>query len=142
LGDLIGEGDALIAQVLKAFEIIDVLLDLWGFVGRDVAVEFFAFVEALQIEIRALGHCFAALFLGKNLAAESAAPQAVNGLELGHESLTMRGKLFDCVWHGSYYIYIDIICHKKTRLQKAFIALGYFPVTHPMRTIRPNRASS
>ena len=121
----------MIAQVLKAFKIIDVLLDLWGFVGRDVAVEFFAFVEALPIEIRALGHRFAALFPGENLAAESAAPQAVNGLELDDESLTLGGKLFDGVWRGSYYIYIDIIRHKKTRQQKAFIALGYFPVTHP-----------
>src|ERR1039458_1570033 len=52
-------------------------------------------------------------------------------LELDDESLTLGGKLFDGVWHGSYYIYIDIIRHKKTRQQKAFIALGCFPVTHP-----------
>jgi hypothetical protein len=114
LSDLIGNGDALIAQLLKAFKVLDVLLDLMGFVGGDVAVEFFAFVEALQIEIRTLGHRFAVLFPGKHLAAESAAPQAVNGLELGNESLTPRGKLFDGIWHGFNYIYIDIICNEKT----------------------------
>lgn len=63
LGDFIGKGDTLVAQLLEAFEVIDLLLYLLGFVGRNVVIELLAFVGALQIEIGALCYGLIPLFL-------------------------------------------------------------------------------
>jgi hypothetical protein len=100
LRDLVGEGDALVAQLLEALEIIDVLADLGSFVRGDVAVELFAFMKGLQIKIGALGNGFIAPLFGKNLLAESATPEAINRFEFTEESFSLCGELFDGVWHG------------------------------------------
>lgn len=98
---MIGDGDALVAQLLETFEIINVLADLWSLVRRNVSVELLALMKALQIKIGALGHGFIARFPGKNLLTESAAPQAVNRLEFTEKSVSLRGELFKGVWNGS-----------------------------------------
>jgi hypothetical protein len=97
---LIGKGDALVAQLLETFKIIHVMADFLGFVRRNVSVELLALMKALQIKIGALGHGFIARFPGKNLLAESAAAQAVNGFEFREESVSLCGELFNGVWHG------------------------------------------
>jgi len=96
---LVGEGDALVAQLLEALEIINVLADLGSFVGGNVAVELFAFMVGLQIKIGALGNGFIAPLFGKNLLAERATPEAINGFEFGDESFSLSGELFDGVGH-------------------------------------------
>jgi len=100
LRDLVGNGNALVAQLLESLEIIDVLADLLSLVSGNVAVELFAFVKGLQIKIGTLGKGFIALCFGKNLLAKSAAPEAVNRLKFTEESFTLCGELFDSVSHG------------------------------------------
>ena len=98
--ELVGDGNALVAQLLEALEIVGVLAHLLSLVSRNVAVELFAFMKALQIKIGTMCDGFIALFLGKNLLAESAAPEAINRLEFFDESFSLCGELFDGVWHG------------------------------------------
>jgi hypothetical protein len=101
LRNLVGDGNALVAQLLEALEIIGMLADLLSLVSRNVAVELFAFMKPLQIKIGTLCNGFIALFLGKNLLAESAAPEAINRLEFSDESFSLCGELFNGVWHGA-----------------------------------------
>lgn len=100
LRDLVSDGDALVAQLLEALEIIDVLADLWSFVRGNMAVELFAFVKGLQIKVRTLGNDFITPLFGKNLLAEGATPEAINGFEFIDEGFPLCGELFDSVWHG------------------------------------------
>ena len=83
MGELVGNGDTLVGQVLKPFEVVDLLLDLPGLCGGHALAELFALMIALKDEIRPLGMVLAGLFPGVGLPAQTTAAEAVEGLELG-----------------------------------------------------------
>lgn len=56
LGDLIGDADALVGQILEPFEIFHMLSDFLSFACGNVGIELLAFVKALQIEIGPKGN--------------------------------------------------------------------------------------
>jgi hypothetical protein len=85
----------LVGQGLELFEIIDLLLDPLSRWGGDTLTELAACMEALQDEVRTLGHRPSVLLFSENLAAESAPPQTVNGLQLGQESLSFGRESVD-----------------------------------------------
>jgi hypothetical protein len=91
LSDLIGKLNALTNQFLEMFVIINVLLDLRSFVSWDAAVKLLTVAEALQNEVRALGHKLLTLLFLVDLAAESAASQAVDRSKLNEERLALGG---------------------------------------------------
>jgi hypothetical protein len=83
----------LVGQGLELFEIVDLLLDPFRRRGGNALAELSASLEALQDEVGALGHSTSVLLLCENLAAETAAPQTVDGLELGQKSLSLGREL-------------------------------------------------
>jgi len=85
----------LVGQSLELFEIVDLLLNPLGRWGRDALAELSASLEALQDKVGALGHGTSILLSGENLAAESAPPQTVNGLELGQKNISLGRELVD-----------------------------------------------
>jgi len=85
----------LVGQDLELFEIVDLFLDPFGRWGGDALAKLSASLEALQDEVGALGDGTSVLLFCENLAAESASPQTVNGLELGQKSLSLGRELVD-----------------------------------------------
>jgi hypothetical protein len=85
----------LVGQSLELFEIVDLFLDSFSRWGGDALTELSASLEALQDEIGAVGHGPSGLLFCENLATESAAPQTVDGLELGHQGISLGRKLVD-----------------------------------------------
>jgi hypothetical protein len=85
----------LVGQSLELFEMVDLLLNPLGRWGRDALAELSASLEALQDKVGALGHGTSILLFCENLAAESAPPQTVNGLELGQKNISLGRELVD-----------------------------------------------
>jgi hypothetical protein len=85
----------LVGQGLELFEIVDLLLDPLGRWGRNALAELPASLEALQDEVGALGHGTSVLLFCENLAAESAPPQTVNGLELVQKRISLDRESVD-----------------------------------------------
>jgi len=100
LGHLIGDGNALVGQLLESFEVADVLLDLGGLAGGHTPAELFAFVKPLEDEIGALSEGLAIPPFGVNLAAEAAPAEAVDALKLGQKRSALGGELINRIWHG------------------------------------------
>jgi hypothetical protein len=71
----------------------DLLLDPFSRWGGNALAELSASLEALQNEVGALGHGTSVLLFCENLAAESAPPQTVNGLELGQKGIPLGREL-------------------------------------------------
>ena len=85
----------MVGQSLEPFEIIDLLLDPFSRWGGDALAELSASLEALQDKVGALGHGTSILLSCENLAAESAPPQTVNGLELSQQSIPLGRESVD-----------------------------------------------
>ena len=85
----------MVGQSLELFEIVDLFLDPFSRWGGDTLAELPASLEALQDEVGALGHGTSVLLFCENLAAESAPPQTVNGLELSQESISLGRESVD-----------------------------------------------
>jgi len=85
----------LVGQGLELFEIVDLLLDPFSRWGGDALAELSASLEALQDKVGALGHGTSILLSCENLAAESAPPQTVNGLELRQKNISLGRELVD-----------------------------------------------
>jgi len=100
LGHLIGDGNALVGQLLESFEVADVLLDLGGLAGGDTPAELFAFVKPLKEEIGALGMGLPVPLLGVGLATEAAAAEAVDRLKLGQKRSALGDELIHWIGHG------------------------------------------
>jgi len=100
LGHLIGDGHALVGQLLESFEVADVLLDLGGLAGGHTPAELFALVKPLEDEIGALSEGLTIALFGVNLAAEAAPAEAVDGLKLGQKRSALGGELINGIWHG------------------------------------------
>ena len=120
MGHLIGDAHALVGQLLEAFEIADVLLDLGGLAGRHTPAELFALVKPLEDEIGALGAGHPVPLFGVNLAAEAAAAEAVDGLKLGQKRSALGGEMIHWIWHGVVVSIRIQQCKQKIPAKRSF----------------------
>ena len=116
LGQLLGQIDKVIGQLLEEPIIIYLLLDDGGVIGGNSFRTFLALVEALQDEIRTGLNRFAALQFTKELLAKGAAAQAVNLAHLLEDGLALGKHLIKVVVRDvTVSTWIQYFKQKRTR---------------------------
>lgn len=100
LGQLLGQIDKVIGQLLEEPIIIDLLLDDGGVIGGNSFRTFLALVEALQDEVRTGLDLITALQFVEELLAKGAAAQAVNLAHLLEDGLALGKQLVKVVVHA------------------------------------------
>ena len=91
---------------MEAAVIIDLLLDLRGLVSRNAFIELLALKVALEDKIRAAPSGLAGRSF-KELFAQGAAAQAVNGLQILKQRTSFEVERIEMIWHAAYCIYTD-----------------------------------
>lgn len=117
---MIGDGNALIGQILKAFKVLDLLPDLAGLCSGHTLAELFTFVKPLQDKVGALSAGHSGPLLGVNLAAEAATAEAVDGLKLGQKRVALGSQLIDFIRHGMCCLYTDTTWQPKKAAKGSF----------------------
>ena len=110
---MIGDGDELLGQFLKALVVGDQGFELRRLAGGDALGEFLSLNVALEDEIGALGVFGVGAALFEELAAQGAPAEAVDGADLLEDLLSA---CFELMWrdvHGEHCIYTDTIRQQK-----------------------------
>jgi hypothetical protein len=128
-GKLVGDGDVILGQGLKAAVVVHVLLDLGGLVLRNTLGELLAAEETLQDVVGpAAGGAGAGA--GEELTAQGAAAEAVDGLHFLEEELLLLAEGVNVGFHRIMYL-----CQYNMRAASlrpvTFRREGYSAATHP-----------
>jgi hypothetical protein len=99
-GDLIAHGDIFFGQGLEAPVIVHVLFHLGGLVLRNALGELFAVKEALEDVIGSPPSDRSGRRGFKELFAQGAAAEAVNGLHVQEDGLPLLQKVIKIKFHG------------------------------------------
>lgn len=107
-GDLIGDLDESLSQVLEALVVSHVGLDLLGLVGGNTLGALAALEIALQDVIGTLADLFTLAFGEKKLLAQGATPQTIDVLDLLKDVLPLATQLRKGCLHAWYIVSIPI----------------------------------
>src|SRR6266850_350097 len=93
-GQLVGNINELVGQMLEALVILHVLSHLRGLFCRDTLGDLLPLAKKLENIIRAIGADDAALFATKGLCTQGATPQTLDGLDFLKNGLPLLFKVF------------------------------------------------
>ena len=129
--ELVGDGHELLGQFFKPFVIGHQRFDLRRLLGGHTLGELLALDVALQDIVGTLRGLGVGAAFSKELAAEGAAAESVDSLDLLEDLLAALLELGDRKVHGVYCISIDTTKQQKITGCGLLSKSGYFFVSHP-----------